>query len=162
MLAILCFTQPCEVWIKDHRIPSVSICSSHGKLCLGGIQLLLGHNFPFLTTTYLHVDIFNPELGQKQGFFGPPTTSSCPRTQSLNAPLPAAILSCQNFKVKWQFFCWKFNADQHCKKSQQNLSDNTYFFDSQCSYIFQSIGLEYKDMFCGKCDQIGGSIEMTK
>ena len=28
----------------------------------------------FLTTTYLYVDIFNPEGGQKYMLFGPPTT----------------------------------------------------------------------------------------
>ena len=35
---------------------------------------------PSLTTTYLHVDIFNFEHGQKLAFFGPHMTSFCPRS----------------------------------------------------------------------------------
>ena len=37
-----------------------------------------GHS---MTTTYLHLDIFNLEHGQKLAFFGPLTSSSCPRSQ---------------------------------------------------------------------------------
>ena len=44
--------------------------------------------WPFLTTTYLFVDIFNPERGQKLVPFGPPTTSSCPRSH-WTSPMPA-------------------------------------------------------------------------
>ena len=43
----------------------------HLWMCMtfGDIQWLRGHNFAlFLTTTYLHVDIFNPERGQEWHF----------------------------------------------------------------------------------------------
>ena len=53
------------------------------------LPLLWGHSMtmwtqfcPFLTTTYLQVDIVKLDRGKKLAFFGPPTTaSSCPRSQ---------------------------------------------------------------------------------
>ena len=82
-------------WLGMAQLVAFFTSAQNGKLAANEQFLLLhkkfslvwGHSMttwtqfcPFLTTTYFYVDIFNPGRGQKWRFFGPPTTSSCPRS----------------------------------------------------------------------------------